>query len=281
MEPATAEVFGVTVPAEVAVPGYVGLGLLVVSALHTHYTQYFYERKRFGLPFSKRLAVERSLSLGYVGAVVVGVIGFVVVFGYQTLFLDSLTIELQPLVQRHAIRYAVLSVVVVGVSQVVAGSSWSKCYLDGMLLTVSYLLIVSFVHELTIWTTISVILIGIGGLLAYGWRVWSSEFVEPRLSQTDEKAESSLARLVRRVVAGVSGLGRRFGVGLDDDARRPTNPDRIAGPSANLWVETPDEAESSLLFPHFPTFAYFVIASVYIVAGFLLLVVVFWNFPTP
>jgi hypothetical protein len=221
-----------------AVGLYVGIGLTLTSLLHTWYARYFYPRLRFGLPFTERISVRLPHLFGYVGSTLLGIASGVVVATITARILSE-PVTLQTLVRSRGVWYASVTAVLLTLSQVIAGASWSKLFLDGMLLLVGFVIVVSFVQALTIWNTVSVVIVAVGGLLAGGWRLWSAEFVEPRADR---------ARVP------------------DTETRYPT------------WEFTPETETSGLLFPHFPTFSYFVLSSLYIVAACLVTLVAYWNF---
>lgn len=208
---------------------YVGFGLFVSSALHTYYAADFYERKRFGHALLDRPDVQLPRRTGYAGAVLVGIVGTLLTVGYQAVVLpplDRLTLRL--LVQGQFVPYSAFAVLLVSLAQVLGGASHSKMFLDGTLLVMNFVGLLSFVHPMTLWNTISILLLGAGGLLAGAWRIWSREFVEPRLDDRDDRAA----------------------------------------------------ANGHLIFPHFPSYAYFVATSLYVVVGLLAILIRYWNFRT-
>lgn len=214
---------------EVAIATYVGAGLLLSSGLHTYYTRDFYEKIRFGLPMIANPDVELPRQAGYVGSFMAAVGGFLALYLYMTAVLPPLAQQtVQTMLVNELQRFAVVIVGVVLWAQVVGGASWSKFFLDGVLLFLSFVAILSFVYPLPFLTTVSLFLVSLGSLLAGGWSIWSREFVEPRVQE-------------------------------DDDT---------------------DPAESNLVYPHFPSFAYFVICSLYNVSAFFYILVSYWNFQT-
>jgi len=181
------------------------------------------------LPMVASPDVELPRQAGYIGSGVSGIVGALVIYLYVDQFIPPLSDQtLQTMLTEELPEFSLLIVGIVLMSQIIGGASWSKFFLDGILLFLSFVAVLSFVQPFDFLTAVSLFLISLGSLLAGGWSIWSREFVEPRVREDDEV--------------------------------EPT--------------------ENNLVFPHFPSFAYFVTCSLYNVGAFFYILISYWNFST-
>lgn len=79
--------------------------------------------------------VELPRQAGYVGSVLAGILSSIILYVYFTSFLPPLPSQnLQSLLIGEYQEILAITVLVISVSQIIGGASWSKFFLDGVLI---------------------------------------------------------------------------------------------------------------------------------------------------
>lgn len=158
-----------------ALAGYVALGFFLNSFLHTWYVSNTDQRVRFALPFSE-FGAGLPPWYGYVGAVIVGVSVFWATWLFVSAVgpLDSLEIaDLLPATGTGLI----LLVGFLPLSQYVAGASWSKLALDGLVVLTGLLVLFSHVRLYSLFELVGTYITILGFIVTLG-AIWLTQYVE-------------------------------------------------------------------------------------------------------
>lgn len=194
---------------------YVGVGVVIISGLHTWYATHVYEELRFGLPFSKQISTTRSFRVGYIGSLLMGIVAGIISFVYieYSTFMNQFSVGVLLETQLNKITVGVAALILL--SQLLAGSSWSKVILDGALYFMAFMILISYVQPPSFWnlfTVYAAIIPPLGG----AWGVWREYFIRRRVAEDDG-----------------------------------------------------NEEPMSVLYPHFPSFSYFIGSSTFVLIGAL------------
>lgn len=153
---------------------YISFGFFLNSSLHTWYITSTNRDVRFALPYSD-FGAGLSPVYGYLGSVVIAIIAFWMSWVFFAGLPAFETLELDNLLPVVSTGVAILLILLFA-SQLIAGASWSKFALDGLVLLTSILLLMSYVRNYSFleivgtYITILALLITLGAL-------WLTQYV--------------------------------------------------------------------------------------------------------
>lgn len=154
---------------------YVAFGFFLNSAMHTWYVSKTMGTIRFAIPFSE-FGAGLSPTHGYVGSVVLGLSAFWAAWVFTSALppLHSLdVVDLLPALRTGLI----MVVVIVPISQFLAGASWSKVALDGLVLLTGLMVLVSYIRPYSFFEMVGTYVTILGFIITLG-AVWISQYVD-------------------------------------------------------------------------------------------------------